>query len=175
MFKLIWHCTDLFVFGLFLKTQYELRVLSLLTSSLGWQPNSRGFLQCFSSAQKSSGRWTSPEPTPGTWLVFPETQLVPSVFGYRLYLVFREGMPSNMLSEPDSSCLIHSLSTLPDCGFVPPPGAKPLGHQISPSANFCPYSEVNITGLAVFLFFFLFPWGSSSLCKPCTLMMGKVM
>lgn len=164
-----------FIYFWSFERQCQLRVLSLLTSS--WDDSqipgiSPVLRQCPEIIREMNFTWAYPRNLIGV----PWDTTVPSVFGYRLYLVFRESMPSNMLSEPESSCLCTHFATLPDCGFVPLPVAKPPRLPDLSSGNFCSScSEVNITGLAVSLFFFLFLWGSSSLCKPCTLMMGKVM
>lgn len=175
MFKLIWHCTDLFIFGLFGETvsikspfppyffpgMTDSQIPRDFSSASPVPRNHQGDELHLSLPHKldwCSLRYNCPI---SIWLQtvssFQRKHALKYAFWARVFLP------------------LHSLSTLPDCGFVPLPVAKPLGYQTSPSANFCSCSEVNITGLAVFLFFFLFLWGSSSLCKPCTLMMGKVM
>ena len=174
MFKLIWHCTDLFSFGLFedtvwIKSPFPPYFFPGMTAK--FQGISPVLLQCPEIIREMNFTRAYPRNLIGV----PWDTTCPISIWLQIVSSFQRRHALKYAFWARLFLPLHSLSTLPDCGFVPLPGAKPLGHQISPSANFCPCSEVNITGLAVFLFFFLFLWGSSSLCEPCTLMIGKVM
>lgn len=52
IFKLTWHCIDLFL--VFLERQCQSKVLSLPPFPLGWQLNSRGFFQCSEIIRENS-------------------------------------------------------------------------------------------------------------------------